>query len=203
MGKLLAAGSIALIALLVLIWYQLHSPAEAAPPVARPVATQGSAVAAPTPAHAAAQQALAQVAQAQADASKMTLDSDEFFNTFQDVVVQVATRNAMSCYTGGLHALSHDPMVRFAVKETIHNGAVSITDVKVAESTIDDPALIACFTKEIEKTTWRNDRFPEYTESDIVVIRPGALVNKFSKEARDYEGSGPDFTKVHPIEARQ
>lgn len=204
MGKLLAAGSLALLALLALIWYQLRSPAEASPVVARPQAVQGSAGEAPAPRRAAAaQQALAQIAQAQAGSDKMPLDSDEFFNTFQDVVVQVATRNAMACYTGGLRALSHDPMVRFSVKETIHNGEVSITDVQVAESTIDDKDLIACFAKEIANTHWRNDRFPEYAESDIVVIRPGALVNKFSKEARDYQGSGPDFTKIHPIEARQ
>ncbi len=203
MGKWLAAGSLALIAVLVLLWYQIHAPADAAPATAAPVAQGSAAAPAPTAAREGAQKALAQVAQAEAGSDKMTLDSDEFFNTFQDVVVQIATKNAMTCYTGGLRSLDHDPMVRFNVKETIHEGVVSISDVKVAESTINDPELIACFQKEIEKTHWKNDRFPEYTETDIVVIRPGSLAHKFSKEAMDYQGSGPDFTKQHPIEPHQ
>jgi hypothetical protein len=109
----------------------------------------------------------------------------------------------MQCYTGGIHSLQRHAKVKFTVKDVIKNGEVTITDVKLAEKTFDDPEMIACMQAEIAKTHWHDDRLPDYTEDDIVLMRPGSLVNKFSKEAMSYEGSGPDFTKELPIKGVQ
>ncbi len=202
MGKWLAAGSVVVIALLVLLWMQLRAPAEAAvvPAPDKPAVQPAAAPAAP-PADIA--RAMKKVEAAQASGDKMTTDSDEFFNTYQDVVTQVATRNAMQCYTGGLHTLHRNAKVKFAVRDVIKNGEATITEVKVVESTINDPELIACMQKAIADTKMKNDRWPDWNEPDMVLIRPGRNVNKFSKEAMEYEGSGPDFTKEHPVKGAQ
>ena len=200
MGKWLAVGSLALIALLVLLWFQIHAPAEAAPVVAAAAPTQAAPVAAPAE-QAKLDKALEKVAEATDKPKKFETDSDEFFYAFQDVVTQVASRNAMSCYHGGLHTLQRHAKVKFTVKDVIKDGEVMMTDVKVAETDINDPEMIACMQAEIGKTHWHDDRLPDWKEDDMVLIRPGSLVNKFGKEAMSYEGSGPDFTKEHPIKA--
>ena len=198
MGKWLAAGFVALIALVVLLWMQIHAPADAAPVVAAPAAP----AAAPPPVApetAKLGSALAKVAAVDDKPKKYDTDSDEFFYKFQDVITQVASRNAMQCYHGGLKTLQRQQKVKFSVKDVIKDGEVTMTSVKVVETNINDPELIACMQKEIEKTHWHDDMLPDYNEDDMVLIRPGSLVNKFSKEAMSYEGSGPDFTKEHPI----
>jgi hypothetical protein len=63
--------------------------------------------------------------------------------------------------------------------------------------------MIACMTKEIAATKWHDDKLPDVEEQDMVLVRPGRNVNKFSQEAMNYEGSGPDFTKEHPIKSVQ
>jgi hypothetical protein len=200
MGKWLAAGSVALIALLVLLWFQIRAPADAAaaqPAAPAPVAAAPAA--APAAQAKGLDKAVATIAAAEAKPKKMETDSDEFFFAFQDVITQVASRNAMQCYHGGLHSLQKNAKVKFTVKDVIKDGEVTMTEVKIAEKTFNDPEMIACMQNEIAKTHWHDDRLPDFVEDDIVLIRPGSLVNKFSKEAMEYEGSGPDFTKSHPV----
>ncbi len=200
MKKLLIAGALAIVALLVLIWYQLHAPVEVA--AAAPVAAAPAPAAAPAAAPSGLQKAVAKVAQVEAKPDKMESDSDEFFYTFQDVVTQVVTRNAVSkCYQGGIHSVDRHAKVKFTFKETIKNGKMAVTDVKMVESTINDPPMIACFQHEIESSVMENARWPDYEQPDMVLIRPGSNAQKFSKEAMSYEGSGPDFTKEHPVKS--
>jgi hypothetical protein len=202
MGKWLVAGAIALVAAMVVLWLQLGSPADAtaaAPPPAK--AEPAPTVAAQSRASFAA--AVKKVEDDKPNGDKMALDSDEFFNAFQDVVVQNASRNAMTCYTGGLHTVHRNAKIKFTVKDTIKNGEVTVGDVQVvtADTTVNDPEMIACMKREIEKTHWHNDRLPDFEEPDMVLIRPEMLVNRWGKEALSYEGSGPDFTKEHPIQS--
>lgn len=200
MKKLLIAGALAIVALLVLIWYQLHAPVEIA--AAAPVAAAPAPAQAPAPAPSGLQKAVAKVATAETKSDKMESDSDEFFFTFQDVVTQVITRNAVSkCYEGGIHSVDRHAKVKFTFKETIKDGKMAVSDVKMVESTINDPPMIACFQREIEKSVMDNARWPDYEQPDMVLIRPGSQVNKFGKEAMSYEGSGPDFTKEHPVKS--
>ena len=39
---------------------------------------------------------------------------------------------------------------------------------------------------------------PDWNQDDELVIRPERGIKKFTKENMEYEGSGPDFTHVHP-----
>lgn len=202
MKKWLALGSIAVLAVLALILYQLQSPVDVA--VAAPAKPEAAPAAAVAQAPSGLQKAVAKVTKAEQTSDRMETDSDEFFFTFQDVVTQVLTRNAVSnCYLGGLHSVDRHAKVKFELKETIKDGKMVVSDVKMVESTINDPQMIACFQKEIEKSTMANGRWPDYVQPDMVLIRPESNSHKFSKEAMSYEGSGPDFTKSHPITSPQ
>ena len=203
MGKWLIAGAVALIIACVVLYLQLGATTVATAAVApepQPAAPQTAAVQSQASFAAAVKKAEQEKV---ADGNKMKLDSDEFFNAFQDVVVQNASRNAMSCYTGGLHTVARNAKVKFTVKDTIKDGVVTISDVTIvpSDTTINDPEMIECMKNEIAKTSWKNERLPDYEEPDMVLIRPEMLVHRWGKEAMSYEGSGPDFSKDHPMKS--
>jgi hypothetical protein len=192
MRKLLATGTVVVLAMLALIWYQLNRPAEAVaapPPKAEPLAVeparaQGSGLA----------QAAARVAEATGKPQKVDPASDAFFYKFDDLQPSMLTRNAASCYTGGLARVHRNAKVKLSFKDKIVNGDVFVTDVAIVESTIADKALVDCFVKEVTNTKWHDDTLPDWTQDDELIIRPERGMKKFTKENMEYEGSGPDFT---------
>jgi hypothetical protein len=192
MGKWLAAGSVALLALLALLWRELRAPAEAAAAPPAPVASAPAATSAP--ATSPSSTAVGEVAKV-GRADKLDPQSDEFFYHFDDLQPSMLTRNAAGCYTGGLHRVHRNQKVKLAFRDRIKDGVVTVEDVKVVESTIDDPALVACFVKEVQNTKWKDDVLPDWVQDDQLVIRPERGMKKYTRENMDYEGSGPDFTK--------
>jgi hypothetical protein len=192
MAKWLLAGSLALVALLVLIWRELREPEEAAPAPRAQVAQQ----AAPQPAAVVLSHASEQAAAAAAKSGKIDPQSDEFFYRFDDLQPSELTRNAAKCYTGGLHRVHRNQKVKLAFKDHIKDGVVSVSDIKVVESTIDDPALIACFVREVAATKWSDNALPDWTQDDELVIRPERGMKKYTAENMAYEGSGPDFPQA-------
>lgn len=202
MKKLLALGSVLLLALVALLLWQLHEPADTVTAPAKPVAQPAPAAVDPS-VPPGLEKVAAKLAERYPKSDKWETDSDEFQIQFRDVIPQVATRNAMKCYTGGLRTVHRNAKIKFTTKDVIKNGEVTIVDVKLVESTVNDPEMVACMQKEIAATHWHDDKLPDVTEEDMVLVRPERLVNKFSKEAMAYEGSGPDFTKEHPIKAVQ
>lgn len=193
MAKWLLAGSLAVIALLVMIWRELHATADA-PKTSAALLAPAPAPAAPTVSPPLAK-AVQQVATAAAQPGKIDPASDEFFYRFDDLQPAMLTRNAASCYTGGLHRVHRNQKVKLAFKDRIKNGVVTVENVKVVESTIDDPELVACFVKEVQNTQWKDDGLPDWVQDDQLVIRPERGMKKYTKENMEYEGSGPDFTK--------
>jgi hypothetical protein len=198
MGKYLAiAASIGIVALLVLIWMQLHETASAAP-VATP--TVAAEIVTPTAVAKKAELAAigAQVAAATQKDGKVSPASDEFFYKFDDLQPSMLTRNAAKCYTGGLHRVHRNQKVKLAFTNKIVNGEVTVADVKVVESTIDDPEMVECFRREVAATHWHDDELPDWNAPDELVIRPERGMKKYTKENMEYEGSGPDFTHRQP-----
>jgi hypothetical protein len=196
--KWLAALGLVVAALVVLLFLQMREDvtvevAKKEPVTVQPVKQVASAVPA----------GLADVAvkvqEAKANEGKVDINSDAFFIRFDELVPQLTTRNAAKCYTGGLGRVHRNQKVKLAFKDTIKNGVVTITDVKVVESTINDQALIDCFVREVAATTWNDDGLPDWQQDDELVIRPERGMKKFTKENMEYEGSGPDFTNVHPL----
>lgn len=196
--KWLAALALVVAALLVLLFLQLHEDVKVDVAKKEPVTVQPvKQVAAAEPNGLAV--AAAKVQEATKDAGKIDINSDAFFVRFDELVPQLTTRNAAKCYTGGLGRVHRNQKVKLAFKDTIKNGVVTITDVKVVESTISDQALIDCFVREVQGTSWSDDGLPDWTQDDELVIRPERGMKKFTKENMEYEGSGPDFTNVHPL----
>lgn len=191
MGKWLAAASVAVLALLALIWLQIRSPAAEATPVAR--APQAASAPAPTAAAPASELAAIgqQVAAAQAQSGKLDPASDAFFYKFDEAVPPALTAEAAKCYTGGLSRVHRNQKVKLGYTIRIKDGVVSVADVKVLESTVADKKLVDCFAREVAQVTWRDDELPDWQQEDELVIRPERGMKKFTAANLAYEGDGP------------
>jgi hypothetical protein len=198
--KLLAGLSVVVVALLVLIWLQMRE--EPAAPVAekptvQPVVTVAKA-------DQSFQQAVEKIEKAQdaaaANEGKIDINSDAFFVKFDDLIPQMLTRNAAKCYTGGLNRVHRNQKVKLRFKDHIKNGVVTVSDLQLVEdeTTIKDKALVDCFMREVQNTTWTDAELPDWDQDDELVIRPERGMKKFTKENMEYEGSGPDFTVRAP-----
>lgn len=196
--KWLVALGLVVAALVVLLFLQMREDVTVEVAKKEPVTVQPvKQVASAAPAGLA--EVAAKVQEAKANEGKVDINSDAFFIRFDELVPQLTTRNAAKCYTGGLGRVHRNQKVKLSFKDTIKNGVVTITDVKVVESTINDQALIDCFVREVAGTTWSDDGLPDWQQDDELVIRPERGMKKFTKENMEYEGSGPDFTNVHPL----
>jgi hypothetical protein len=194
MAKWLAAGGIALIAILVLLWLQMR-PGDP-PPVARkaaPAAPAEVAMAAAKPA--AVKPAAAAVADPDEPAepapgkpAKLDPKSDEFFYKFDEVVPKALTRNAAVCYEGRHGQLHRNQKLSLRFKTRIVNGEVTVHDVTIKESTLSDPALETCFIQAVQRSSWKDDSLPDWEQDDELVIRPERGMKKFWKDNVDYVG---------------
>ena len=197
--KLLAGLSVVVIALLVLIWLQMRETPE---PVAETPTVQP--VVAVAKADQSFQQAVAKIEKAQdaaaANEGKIDINSDAFFVKFDDLIPQMLTRNAAKCYTGGLNRVHRNQKVKLRFKDHIKNGVVTVSDLQLVadETTIKDKALVDCFMREVQNTTWTDAELPDWDQDDELVIRPERGMKKFTKENMEYQGSGPDFTVRAP-----
>jgi hypothetical protein len=196
MKKLLAIGSLAIIALLVLIWRQLHEPAEAATvPVAKPASFAPPPVSTPhlDPGLA---QAAQKVAAATGKPEKVDVASDAFYYAFEDRAPREPQVNAATCYTGGLTRVHRNAKLKLLADIVVKDGEVTYQNVKVSpESTITDKTLIDCMVREVSGTHWHDDSLPDYTlPHDDILIRPERGMKKYTEANRNYEGDGPDFT---------
>ena len=195
--KWLAALGLVVAALVVLLLLQMREDVTVEVAKKEPVTVQPvKQVASAAPSGLA--DVAAKVQEAKANEGKIDINSDAFFIRFDELVPQLTTRNAAKCYTGGLGRVHRNQKVKLSFKDTIKNGVVTVTDVKVVESTINDQALIDCFVREVAATTWSDDGLPDWQQDDELVIRPERGMKKFTKENMEYEGSGPDFTVRAP-----
>ena len=198
--KLLAALTVVVVALLVLIWLQMReptAPVAVEKPTVQPVVTVAKA-------DQSFQEAVSKVKKAQeaeaSNAGKISVNSDAFFVKFDDLIPQMLTRNAAKCYTGGLGRVHRNQKVKLRFKDHIKDGVVTVSDLQVVadETTISDKALVDCFVREVSNTTWKDDELPNWDQDDELIIRPERGMKKFTKENMEYEGSGPDFTHRAP-----
>jgi hypothetical protein len=194
MGKWLAAGGLAIAVILVLLWLQLGStdpaPVTRAPSAPAPtkVAMAAARPAAPAPAAAATAPVTDEAPPPAAAPAKLDPRSDEFFYKFDDVVPNRLTRNAAKCYEGRHGQLHRNQKLSLRFKTRIHGGEVSIHDVTIKESTLNDPALETCFIQEIQRASWKDDELPDWEQDDELVLRPERGMKKFWRDNVDYVG---------------
>jgi len=198
--KLLAGLTVVVVALLVLIWLQLRETPEAPvaeKPTVQPVVTVAKA---DQSFHEAVEKIQKAQHAAAANEGKIDINSDAFFVKFDDLIPQMLTRNAAKCYTGGLSRVHRNQKVKLRFKDHIKNGVVTVSDLQLVEdeTTIHDKALVDCFMREVQNTTWTDAELPDWDQDDELVIRPERGMKKFTKENMEYQGSGPDFTVRAP-----
>lgn len=191
MAKWLAAAAVALIAVLLVLWKQLGS-SDAAAVVRRPPPARSAQVAVAVARPEAAPPAAPPPA---ADPTKIDPKSDEFFYQFEELVVPMLSRDAVKCYeTLGARVHRNQDLV-LGFKHKIENGRVTIHDVVVKESTLNNPALEACFIQQIRNSGWTNERLPDMPlDEDEIVLNPERGLKKYTRENIEYVGAeGPKW----------
>lgn len=194
MAKWLVAGGVAILVVVVLLWLQMKAdPVPVARAVAAPAAPAPVAAAPePRPVAAASTAPPAAAEEPAAPApqpGKLDPRSDEFFNKFDDVVPNRLTRNAAKCYEGRHGQLHRNQKLSLRFKTKIVNGEVTVHDVTIKESTINDSALETCFIQAVQRSTWKDDELPDWEQDDELVIRPERGMKKFWQDNIDYVGA--------------
>ena len=186
MAKWLAAGGVAVVALLILLLLQMR-PSTPAPVAHKPAppATQVAMLAKPVAAVPAAEPA----AEPEVPPGKLDPRSDEFFYKFDELMPKTLTRNAAKCYEGRHGQLHRNQKLSLRFKTRIVNGEVSIHDVKIKESTLNDPALETCFIQEVQRSAWKDNELPDWEQDDELVLRPERGMKKYWKDNIDYVGA--------------
>jgi hypothetical protein len=190
MAKWLAAATVVVLALLALLWIQIREPAAAVTPTPKADVAAAPAPASPTTASDLAI-AAQKVREAQENGGKIDPASDAFTYRFDEQVPPMLTMQAAKCYTGGISRVHRNQKVKLGYNLSIKNGVVSVSDVRVVESTINDKTLVDCFIREVGKVTWTDDQLPDWKQDDELVIRPERGMKKFTAENLAYEGDGP------------
>jgi hypothetical protein len=188
MGKWLAIGGVGLVLLLLLMWRELDSSSAAAPVVDKPAPTTTIT----KPAIAAPKAPVAPViAEAEAvpdDKKKLDPMGDPFFYAFTEYVPKVLSKEAAVCYNGKLGTKHRNSKLKLTFNVRVRSGVVTVQDLKVDTSTLNDPALESCFIQAVSRAGWTNPQLPDYDWPDELVIRPERGLKKYVKENVEYVG---------------
>jgi len=197
MGKWLAAGAVALLVLMALLWTQIRPSASsvavhkpAAPRVAEVVDSPGTAAylanvqsgAGGNPDHPAPEPVV--------PPGKIDPRSDAFFQKFDEVVPRRLTENAAKCYEGRHGTLHRNQKLSLMFKTKIVNGVVTVQDVKIKENTLNDSALENCFIQQVQGSSWKDDELPDWEQDDQLVLRPERGMKKYWQE--NINATGPE-----------
>lgn len=192
--RLLAIGAGLLLALLLWLLHDLRSSEVSLPPVAK-LAVEPESATQRALAHEKPWAPPAEVASAEPPPpsddkpAKLDVRSDEFFNKFDEAIPKVLTRNAAKCYEGRHGSLHRNQKLSLRYKVRTVNGRVEVSDVKIKESSIHDPALESCFIQEVLHSSWKDDALPDFAMDDELVLRPERGMKKYWKEDMDYVGA--------------
>jgi hypothetical protein len=206
MKKWLVIGGVVLIALLVFMWRETtKSQADDAAPVVNEQPAPVVVAAAPTGPVAKLpgqkptpeEEAPVVVEGDKPPVEKYDPQSDEFFFKHDEIVVPQVMRSAVKCWenlTPEKRASFHrNQSMVITFKQKIVNGKVTMQDAQIERSSWKDPAIEACFFKQVLATTWSDERLPDWEQEDRVKISPRVL-KKYTQENINYVG--PEEPKV-------
>lgn len=115
---------------------------------------------------------------------KLDVNGTEFYQRFYEMLTPHLTKEAADCYHGGKE---RDQKVKFSFKVTIRDGRVTMRDVTMVASTLNDPALERCMLEKVASfASWKDEEFPDYELEDEVLIRIRALKKYKQEEDREY-----------------
>jgi hypothetical protein len=99
---------------------------------------------------------------------KLDPRSDAFRNRLDERIPTRLYAEAARCYKGGLQ---RDQRMDLTYRIRVSQGAVSIGDVRVTESTLGDSSLERCIHDKIVAMRWRDDELPDLEENDDLYMR--------------------------------
>jgi hypothetical protein len=190
MRKWLLAGSVLLLGLLGALLYLIRSPTDAAVAATRPDEAATTRVADQVPAATAAKPAPAPLAD-DGKPKKIDPKSDKMIYRFDDRLPGAVTSQAAKCYHRDKGRKDRHQKITIEYIAHVKDGEVTISDVKMTESTLKDPELEKCMVARAATAHWHDDALPDYTWNDELVIRPEDGMKKYIDEEMKYEGSGP------------
>jgi len=188
MRKWLVAGSVLLLGLLAGLLYLIRSPDAISATRPEPV-TDDRAKAADSAA-AAPKSATPEIA-ATDKPKKLDPKSDKFLYRFDERLPGAVTSQAAKCYHRDKGRKDRHQKITIEYVAHVKDGEVTISDVKMTESTLKDPELEKCMVARAASAHWHDDALPDYTWPDELVIRPEDGMKKYIDEEMKYEGSGP------------
>ena len=121
---------------------------------------------------------------------KLNPKSERYAHRMDDQVPQRLYAMASRCYKGGS---GRDQRLDVTYKIRVSDGAVSIGDVRVVESTLSDPQLERCVLGTIGNATWRDDELPDVQEEGDLFMRVEGFSSYLANaEADEADGAGGD-----------
>ncbi len=99
---------------------------------------------------------------------KLNPKSERYAHRMDDQIPQRLYGMASHCYKGGS---GRDQRLDVTYHIRVTDGAVSIDDVRVAESTLTDPQLERCVLGTITNARWRDDELPDLSEEGDLFMR--------------------------------
>jgi hypothetical protein len=193
MGKFLAIGGVVLVVLAILLLHELKGTASVdATPAKSAVVDHPADTIAPTPLPAAPVVAAPPIDPDKPQ--KISKDSDAFVFEFDDVQPKRLMKAVAKCYqSAGINRVPYNSKLKFTFNDRIVNGEVTVTDVKLVESTVNNKALELCMADKVASYHWHNDMLPDYVGEDMLLVRPEQTLKKYQPENMNYQGDGPEF----------
>ncbi|HUQ06303.1 MAG TPA: hypothetical protein VM261_27550 [Kofleriaceae bacterium] len=102
--------------------------------------------------------------------------SEPFWERVDEVYSRKLLGFAADCYEGGK---DRKQKVKLAFRFNISGGNVTVRDVRMVESTMNDPKLEACMLKAVSNATWLDKNMPDWSslpeEEETLLVRISTL----------------------------
>lgn len=118
---------------------------------------------------------------------KLNPKSERYANRMDDQIPQRLYGMASRCYKGGS---GRDQRLDVSYHIHVSDGAVSIGDVRVVESTLSDPQLERCVLGTIANARWRDDELPNLSEEGDLFMRVEGFSSYLANAEDDDVGGG-------------
>jgi hypothetical protein len=105
---------------------------------------------------------------AQAATPKLDPRSEAFRSKLDDQIPTHLYAEASRCYKGGGQ---RDERLDVTYHIRVENGAVTIGNVRVSETTLADTQLERCILDTLSHAAWRDDQLPDLQEDDDLFMR--------------------------------
>jgi hypothetical protein len=99
---------------------------------------------------------------------KLDPRSDRFRNRIDEQIPERLYGEAARCYRGGL---LRDQKLDVEYHIHVADGNISITDVRITDTTINNRTLEECVKQKLLASHWRDDELPDLDENDDLYMR--------------------------------